>query len=195
MKSPVESKRDNCSPSIPRLNLLTGLMGKRTINGMVPLYQQISRSIEARIRCGDLRPGMKLPTESALQADHGVSRGTAARALNELAHSGLAVRRRRLGTFVADPAPQLDLLAFAVPGSAAKGGLPGRHEVLSARTTSAGDAVVRMPGVSEGVAVVELVRLKRDLQGHPASIERHVLRRAAAPDLLDQDLQSLVSMH
>jgi DNA-binding transcriptional MocR family regulator len=43
----------------------------------VPLYVQIRREIEAKIRAGDLPPGARLPTEKDLSTQHGVSRATA----------------------------------------------------------------------------------------------------------------------
>lgn len=159
----------------------------------VPLYVQIRREIEAKIRAGDLPPGARLPTEKDLSTQYGVSRATAQRVLNDLAESGLAIRRRRHGTFVADVTRQINLLNFVTPGVAAKG-VPGRHEVVSARIVRAADAVLTLPGASADTAVVELVRRKLDVRDEPQSVERHVVLFAVAPELLNENLEDLVTL-
>lgn len=159
----------------------------------VPLYVQIRREIEAKIRAGELPPGAKLPTEMDLSAQHGVSRATAQRVLNDLAEAGLAIRRRRHGSFVADVTRQINLLNFVTPAAAAKGA-PGRHEVVSARIARAADAVLTLPGAPADTAVVELVRRKLNVREEPQSVERHVVLFAAAPDLLNENLEELVSL-
>src|SRR4051794_7372869 len=129
----------------------------------VLLYVRIRREIEAGLRAGALPAGARLPTEKDLSAQYGVSRATAQRVLNDLAEAGLAIRRRRLGTFVADVTRQINLLNFVTPAAAAKGA-PGRHEVVSARIVRAADAVVTLPGAPADTAVVELVRRKLDVR-------------------------------
>lgn len=157
------------------------------------LYKQIRRDLESRIHAGRLMPGARLPTEKELCEEYGVSRPTAQRVLNDLAEAGLAVRRRRHGTFVADAVRQINLLNFVVPETAEKG-TPGRHEVVSARVIRAADAVAPLPGADPGTAVTELVRRKFDLLDSVQSVERHVVLFSAAPELLDQDLEELVSL-
>ncbi|MFF8973630.1 GntR family transcriptional regulator [Streptomyces sp. NPDC014995] len=159
----------------------------------VPLYVQIRREIEAKIRTGDLPPGARLPTEMDLSGQYGVSRATAQRVLNDLAQAGLAVRRRRHGTFVADVMRQINLLGFVTPATAAKGA-PGRHDVVSARVVRAADAILALPGASADTAVVELVRRKLDVREEPQSVERHVVLFAAAPDVLNENLEDLVTL-
>lgn len=159
----------------------------------LPLYERIRRELEEKIRSGSLAPGARVPTESELRGLYGVSRATAQRVLNDLANAGLVIRRRRHGTFVADDRPQVNLLNFAVPEMAEKG-VPGRHQVISAKVVRAGDAVLALPGVSADTAVVELVRLKFDVYERPRSVERHVILFSVAPGLLDEDLEHFVSM-
>jgi DNA-binding GntR family transcriptional regulator len=159
----------------------------------VPLYVQIRREIEAKIRAGGLPPGARLPTEKDLSTQYGVSRATAQRVLNDLAEAGLAIRRRRHGTFVADVRRQINLLNFVTPATAAKG-VPGRHEVVSARIVRAADAVLTLPGAPADTAVVELVRRKLDVREEPQSVERHVVLFAVAPDLLNENLEDVVTL-
>lgn len=159
----------------------------------VPRYEQIRQEFEEKIHRGSLAPGARLPTETELRSEYGVSRATAQRVLNDLANAGLVVRRRRHGTFVADVTPTLNLLNFATPEAARKG-VPGRHEVISAKIVMAADAVLSLPGASADTAVAELVRLKFDAHERPRSLERHVILFSVAPDLLEQNLEEFVSM-
>ncbi|WP_344431616.1 GntR family transcriptional regulator [Amycolatopsis minnesotensis] len=159
----------------------------------LPRYEQIKQEFEEKIRTGSLAPGARLPTETELRGQYGVSRATAQRVLNDLANAGLVIRRRRHGTFVADVTPTLNLLNFAVPEAAQKG-VPGRHEVISAKIVRAADAVLSLPGASADTAVVELVRLKLDAHERPRSLERHVILFSVAPDLLEENLEDFVSM-
>ena len=158
-----------------------------------PLYVSIRHDLESLIRTGSLVPGARLPTEKELGLQYGVSRHTAQRVLNDLADGGLAVRRRRQGTFVTDVQRQINLLNFASPEAAGRG-LPGRHEVISAKVVRAGDAILTLPGASSDTAVIEMVRRKFDALDQPSSIERHVVLFSAAPNLLAEELEHLVSL-
>ncbi|MBU6206255.1 MAG: GntR family transcriptional regulator, partial [Alphaproteobacteria bacterium] len=86
------------------------------------LHARIRDDIGARIRTGRWRPGHRLPTEAELMADYGCARMTVNRALAELVNAGLLVRRRKAGTFVADPPVQsamLEIRDFAAEARAA----------------------------------------------------------------------------
>ena len=67
------------------------------------LYQEIFEKLAEEIRSGKRAPGDQVETERDLAEKHHVSRITSKRALNLLEEEGLVVRRRGLGTFVADP--------------------------------------------------------------------------------------------
>lgn len=56
--------------------------------------------LRERIGRGALARGARMPSEMAVAAEHGVSRMTARRALNQLAAEGLVCRRAGSGTFV-----------------------------------------------------------------------------------------------
>jgi len=72
--------------------------------GGEPPYRQIVRLFHDAVVAGELRAGTRLPPERALAAALGVGRATVARALGELAETGLLERRVGHGTIVAfDP--------------------------------------------------------------------------------------------
>ena len=57
-------------------------------------------AIEERIRDGRLAPGAKLPTESAVMAEFGVSRTVVREAISKLQASGRVSTRHGVGSFV-----------------------------------------------------------------------------------------------
>ena len=63
-----------------------------------PLYQQLAAILRAQIKSGQL--GDKLPSESYLQQEHGVSRGTVRRAIEILTAEGLVYTIGARGTFI-----------------------------------------------------------------------------------------------
>ncbi len=73
------------------------------------LAQGVVEQISSSIRQGLLKPGEKLPTESSMMAQHGVSRTVVREAISHLQASGLVQTRHGIGTFVLEPAPQSGL--------------------------------------------------------------------------------------
>ncbi len=67
------------------------------------LHQRIRADIEKRILKGTWRPGHRIPFEHELMKQYGCARMTVNKALSSLAAAGLIVRRRRVGSFVAEP--------------------------------------------------------------------------------------------
>lgn len=66
------------------------------------LAHGVVEQITAIIRDGALKPGDKLPTESSLMGQHGVSRTVVREAISHLQAAGLVQTRHGIGTFVLD---------------------------------------------------------------------------------------------
>jgi GntR family transcriptional regulator len=66
-----------------------------------PLYIQLADILRAMITSGELLPRSLLPSESYLQQEQGVSRGTVRMAMRLLRDQGLVVTITGRGTFVA----------------------------------------------------------------------------------------------
>lgn len=67
-----------------------------------PIYLQLAAQFRQAIESGDLQAGEKFENEVALADRLGLARPTVRRALADLVDAGLLVRRRGLGTVVAD---------------------------------------------------------------------------------------------
>ena len=66
----------------------------------MPRYQSLSEEIQSRIEAGEFAAGDRLPSEAELCREHGVSRGTVVKAIEQLVAQGVATRRQGSGTFV-----------------------------------------------------------------------------------------------
>lgn len=69
------------------------------------LAQRVVEAITNNIQAGLLKPGEKLPTESAIMAMHGVSRTVVREAISHLQAAGVVKTRHGIGTFVLEPPP------------------------------------------------------------------------------------------
>jgi GntR family transcriptional regulator len=72
-----------------------------------PIFAQIGELLVEQVLDGSLGPGARLPSARELAASLEVNPNTAARALQELADSGLARCERGTGYFVAESGPSL----------------------------------------------------------------------------------------
>lgn len=87
-------------------------MIERSDDPSLPIYQEIQRDIEHKIMSGDWMPGDRVPAEHELVKIYNCSRMTVNKAISSLAASGLIVRKRRSGSFVAVPRMDEPLLTI-----------------------------------------------------------------------------------
>ena len=81
-------------------------------------YQRLAQAFAACIREGDYRPGDRLPKETELCAALPLGLSTIQKALAQLVEEGLIVRRRKLGSFIADldhQVPEVHVYRFRDP--------------------------------------------------------------------------------
>jgi GntR family transcriptional regulator len=124
-----------------------------------PLYEQLAQGIQRGIASGEFPPGTPLPREQDIAAGLGISRQTVNQALNGLARRGLITRRRRVGTFVAEPyveQPLENVYSF-FRTLVAQGRQPST-EVLGYRVTIDTRASTLLTGQPNGL-LLELQRL------------------------------------
>ena len=71
-----------------------------------PMYIQLADILREMITSGELEPRSPLPSESYLQQEHGIARGTVRMAIGVLRNEGLVVTISGRGTFVTTRDPQ-----------------------------------------------------------------------------------------
>lgn len=76
----------------------------------IPIYLQVIHDIKARIICGELPPGSKLPSSRELAVKYGINPNTAARIYNELEAAGISYTKRGIGTFINETPTLVDEL-------------------------------------------------------------------------------------
>jgi DNA-binding GntR family transcriptional regulator len=91
-----------------------------------PLSAQLAQLLRELIRSGQLAAGDRISSETDLAREHDVSRDTAQRALAVLAAEGLIVRKRGVGSIVAETEPVREIRAE--PGARISARLPTAAE-------------------------------------------------------------------
>ncbi|MEU5994829.1 GntR family transcriptional regulator [Spirillospora sp. NPDC047418] len=71
-------------------------------DGPVPKYAQLAGVLRQRIESGALAPGDPIPSETALEAEFDLARGTIRKAVAMLREEGVIVTTRGKGSYVAD---------------------------------------------------------------------------------------------
>ncbi|MEW6670132.1 MAG: GntR family transcriptional regulator [Thermodesulfobacteriota bacterium] len=71
------------------------------INGTIPLYKQLKKSLYDQIESGLFKPGQLIPSERTLCQQYNMSRITVRRCIEEMTNEGMLYRRHGKGTFVA----------------------------------------------------------------------------------------------
>jgi GntR family transcriptional regulator len=65
-----------------------------------PVYIQVAEILRDRIQSGQLQPDRPVPSETQLQQEFGVARGTARKAIALLREEGLVITVRGRGSYV-----------------------------------------------------------------------------------------------
>lgn len=72
-------------------------------DGPEPKYLQLAAILRARIESGDLQPGEAIPSETELEQEFDLARGTIRKAIGALREQGFVVTTRGKGSYVTDP--------------------------------------------------------------------------------------------
>lgn len=163
-------------------HLLGDLASAVEAESRVPRYERLAHRLAEAIRRGLLVPGSALPPEPELARRLRVSRQTVHHALTSLARRGLVVRRRGVGTFVAEPYVEqpLEGLYSFLRTLLSQGRRPSSR-LLGYRMTVDPDASPLLEGRPDGL-VYELTRL-RLVDGEPFVVEKVFLPAACGARL------------
>ncbi|MFK4087767.1 GntR family transcriptional regulator [Kribbella sp. NPDC020789] len=153
----------------------------------VPLYHQLAEQLTAAISGGTLRPGDPFENEIAMSDRLGLSRPTVRRAISELVNKGLLVRRRGIGTTVANRMVHRKAELTSLYDDLVREGRTPRTDVLSLVTDAHDDRAAEMLGLPAGTPLVSIVRL-RYAGDQPLAILRNWLP-PALNDLTVTDLE------
>jgi GntR family histidine utilization transcriptional repressor len=153
----------------------------------VALYQQIKDFIASRIQDGTWKAGDRLPSESELVQQFGMSRMTVNRALRELVEQGRIRRIAGVGSFVADDKPQSNLLQIASLAQDIRSrGHDYACEVVTVERISATLEVAAALGLSTGASVFHSVCVHKE-DGVPMQLEDRYVNPAMVPGYGQQD--------
>ena len=151
------------------------------------LYQRIRNDLEARIMSGAWPPGHRVPFEHELMETYSCSRMTVNKVLSGLADSGLVVRRRRAGSFVARPRVQSAILQIPdLKAEVEKRGERYGYSLLELHKRAASVHDKARLGVG-GRATVLALCCRHEAEGQPFAIEDRLINVQAVPDALKQD--------
>jgi len=158
------------------------------MNGRVPRYLRIAEDLRTQIRRGELGPGARLPDQRSLARTFGVTLMTLRQALELLEREHLIVRRHGLGTFVATPSVDYDILQLRrFAGDLLAQGERVTTRMLSSRFVPADRRVAVALGLGPSARVLQLDRL-RLVDGHPISLQRSFLPGPVGEELVKADL-------
>jgi GntR family transcriptional regulator len=126
----------------------------------VPLYHQLAEQLTAAISGGTLRPGDPFENELAMADRLGLSRPTVRRAIAELVNKGLLVRRRGIGTTVANQMVHRRAELTSLYDDLVREGRKPRTDVLSLVCDAMDDRAAEALGLPLGTPLVAIVRLR-----------------------------------
>jgi GntR family histidine utilization transcriptional repressor len=150
------------------------------------LTGRIHRDIQQHIVSGEWPAGTRIPFETALAAQYGCSRMTVNKALSALAQEGLIIRRRKAGSFVAEPRVEqavMEIQDFAM--EAARLGLPYRHEITGRSIERLDATAGRAAGLPRGARVLHVL-CRHSIGGRPVAFEDRLIALAAVPGVADE---------
>jgi GntR family histidine utilization transcriptional repressor len=156
-----------------------------------PLYAEVKQHILARVRSGEWPPDHRIPSESELVEQLGVSRMTVNRALRELSLEGVLVRMQGRGSFVAGGNSHSDV--FAVTNIAEEIRARGHDysaQVLLLDTLKATPDIADLLELPIGSPVFHSIIVHCD-NDVPIQLEDRFVNPAVAPGYLDHDFSKV----
>src|SRR5881409_1182880 len=173
---------------------MSGVTANAKRIGRVPRYHRIAETLRERIRGGALAPGARLDNQRELAKSFAVTLMTLRQALELLEREHLITRRHGLGTFVAAPSIDYDILQLRrFAGDLSAKGEHVATRLLGTRFASPDHHVADALGLGSRARVLVVERL-RSVDGHPMSLQRSFLPAYIGDDVARADL-ALTPLH
>jgi GntR family transcriptional regulator len=168
--------------------VLEHLKGEGHLASRVPRYHQIAQTLRERIVAGGHGPGKRLDNQRSLAREFGVTLMTLRQALDLLERDGLIARRHGLGTFIARPSIDYDILHLrALAGDLSALGEDVATRFVRSYKIPADRRVAEALGLRERASVFVLERL-RLVTGEPVSFQASYLPAAIGEEVSKADL-------
>jgi GntR family transcriptional regulator len=167
---------------------------KTAFHSRVPRYHRIAEALRERIRVGELASGARLDNQRQLAKSFGVTLMTLRQALELLEREHLITRRLGLGTFVAAPSVDYDILQLRrFAGDLSAKGEHVATRLLGTRFAAADRRVAEALRLAGRPRVLVLDRL-RLVDEHPMSLQRSFLPSPLGDEVIRADL-ALTPLH
>lgn len=154
----------------------------------VPLYAQIEDVLRERLRSGEWTAGQRIPSESDLQKDFGVSRMTVRGVLNLLADEGLLHRVPGKGTFVSEQKIAAQSPAYqGIREQLESRGYTTETELISSDLASPSERVRGLFKLGP-LGLAHRITRRRFLEGSPVTLHQSWINPALAPDIDSHDV-------
>ena len=164
------------------------------LRSRVPRYHRIAEALRERIRVGELPSGVRLDNQRQLAKSFGVTLMTLRQALELLEREHLITRRHGLGTFVAAPSVDYDILQLRrFAGDLSAKGEHVATRLLGTRFAAADRRVAEALRLAGRPLVLVLDRL-RLVDEHPMSLQRSFLPSPLGDEVIRADL-ALTPLH
>ncbi len=155
-----------------------------------PLYKQLHQIILDNIQSGKLKAGDMLPSEKALCEMYGLSRSTVRGTLGSLEEQGLLLRRRGLGSYIAEPKVRRTLDdMYSFTSQMHKMGYNTSSKVLYFSQIVVNEKQSKKTGMEEGTEVL-CVRRLRLADKLPMLLETTYIVKSYCPKLTESDLEN-----
>jgi len=167
--------------------------------GPAPLFAQVRDAVRSDILSGALRPGDRLPSESALIERFGVSRITVRQAIGELQTSGLVQTVNGKGSFVTRPGRgEAHGPLVGVLEAMRRRGITARGKLLSHRHIKATEVVARELDQAPGslVGAITVLRYRDEVPFVVGTTWCTVATadRLAKADLIERDVATAIEV-
>ncbi len=152
----------------------------------VPLYHQLAEQLIAAISDGTLKPGDPFENEQAMSDRLSLSRPTVRRAISELVNKGLLVRRRGIGTTVANQMVHRKAELTSLYDDLEREGRAPHTDVLSLQRDAQDARAAEALGLPPGTPVVAIVRLR-----YAGNVPLAIMRNWLPPAMNDLTVEAL----